>query len=568
MINSDLHCHISLKPANNYGYNGDEGDIWKNRLIKRSKLIKLFIKSKAHAQSQSNLEKCDDGNVRLVFPTVYALERPFFDVNPIANSILFGINLVSAGFLRSNKYNILSKVIGIPEEFVRLKAKENKTGVNYFKDYLKEIETLSDTSNQTSKNANYSEKKFFLAKDYEHYKSLILNPDNIVEILNVEGAHTFGNYNFAKPFKKSVLKSIKSNGFENDPRTLGLLDSIKENILEHVKKQDTKEKIPFYVTFSHHFNNLLAGHAPALFKTLRKVLNQSIFEEEGFTHIGREVLSLLLARDNGRRILIDVKHMSVKSRIEYYNQLSDKYVNEKIPIINSHAAVNGIKTLTEAKQIDVKKSFKLYKKSFFGKGTISMTDEDIEKTFISRGLIGVCLHEGRMPGKKFEKEKKRILRSYKRKKINQTQKEKLIDSLFMKLFWSNILHIVKIQYQVIVKFSDKDNSNISYDPWEGITLGSDYDGIVDAFDNVKTAREYPQLRQDMIDYLSNPDTAQIEILDLYTEKKVSFEEIKNLVELNGKTINDRVQQIMFDNVDKFLKYYFSDNYLIGGQPNY
>ncbi len=49
-------------------------------------------------------------------------------------------------------------------------------------------------------------------------------------------------------------------------------------------------------------------------------------------------------------------------------------------------------------------------------------------------MIGVCLHEGRMLGKKFKKEKKRIER---RNSNNSTLKNQRVTKLFMKLFWSN-----------------------------------------------------------------------------------------------------------------------------------
>jgi microsomal dipeptidase-like Zn-dependent dipeptidase len=57
------------------------------------------------------------------------------------------------------------------------------------------------------------------------------------------------------------------------------------------------------------------------------------------TPLGREVIKQALRRPG--RILIDVKHMSLKARKEYYRILRTDFPNENIPVIASHAAVTG-----------------------------------------------------------------------------------------------------------------------------------------------------------------------------------------------------------------------------------
>ena len=48
------------------------------------------------------------------------------------------------------------------------------------------------------------------------------------------------------------------------------------------------------------------------------LLNQNRGMDKGLTELGRHVLRELLSRENGKRIIIDTKHMSVQSRKEYY----------------------------------------------------------------------------------------------------------------------------------------------------------------------------------------------------------------------------------------------------------
>lgn len=545
MIYSDLHCHPSLKPTYNKGYNNDNGDIWKDRSIERSCLTNKIAGTQAVAFSQSNLNKCATGNVRLLFTTAYALERSFFHLRTFPALLK---PLLSALFLQPiNFKRMLSEVVGIPIKVAKRFSNEYNDGVNYYRDYLNEIDLL--ISNQNNEDSALPGFKFQLAKDYSDLKRLLDDEKTIAGILNIEGAHTLGQYDFKKPFSKATLEDIQKKGFEEDSRIQHLTEQFQQNI-KAVKSQADGARIPFYITFCHHFNNLLAGHAPSL-STLGKIISQEAFMEHGFSPLGRKVIKQLLSKQDGRRILIDVKHMSVKTRIEFYNILKNEYANDNIPIINSHASINGIKTLAEASHIDQKKSNKLTKKSFFGKGTICLTDEDIKQTFNSHGLIGVCLLESRMPGKLFKKEKKKIIKKYK----NHDEKVK---QLFMKLLWSNIIHIVKIQTN---ELSNTGNPHRSNDAWSGITIGSDYDGIVDAFDNVETAESYSNLRDDMINYMSNPIENEVQVLDVYTEKPILYTEVKALIELDGKTIKGRVDQMMFNNLMDFLKIYFNEEYL-------
>jgi hypothetical protein len=72
---------------------------------------------------------------------------------------------------------------------------------------------------------------------------------------------------------------------------------------------------PFFITFAHHFYNELCGQAESLTSLLKKLADQSDGLNTGFTPLGEQVLRSLLDTSNGKRILIDVKHMSQKYRL-------------------------------------------------------------------------------------------------------------------------------------------------------------------------------------------------------------------------------------------------------------
>ena len=83
----------------------------------------------------------------------------------------------------------------------------------------------------------------------------------------------------------------------------------------------------FFITFAHHFDNRLCGHAHSIPGMGKILMKQRPHMNEGFRRNGhriiREILGLNLAGEPdsslGYRILIDVKHMAARSRVEYYD---------------------------------------------------------------------------------------------------------------------------------------------------------------------------------------------------------------------------------------------------------
>src|SRR6185436_2394259 len=102
---------------------------------------------------------------------------------------------------------------------------------------------------------------------------------------------------------------------------------------------------PFFVTFSHHFYNQLCGHAKSLTGIVGGATDQSQGLSTGFTPLGKKVLKELLNNQNGRRIYIDIKHMSALGRKEYFQILDSDYQGQDIPIVVSHGAANGYQSM-------------------------------------------------------------------------------------------------------------------------------------------------------------------------------------------------------------------------------
>lgn len=103
---------------------------------------------------------------------------------------------------------------------------------------------------------------------------------------------------------------------------------------------------------NHHFDNEMVGHAKSLHGIASKIIDQSKGMNDGFNELGWKVLRKFLDNSEGKRVLIDLKHLSVKARLEYYQFLENEYTNEIIPLIVSRGAVNGFWTAEEMPLFD------------------------------------------------------------------------------------------------------------------------------------------------------------------------------------------------------------------------
>lgn len=101
------------------------------------------------------------------------------------------------------------------------------------------------------------------------------------------------------------------------------------------------DNAPWFFTYSHHFYNDLCGHARSLRSIIGKLTDQETGVNSDFTPLGLEVLDILLDKSNGRRILIDIKHMSPLGRKRFLDLRKSKY-NSEFPIIISHGVCNGL----------------------------------------------------------------------------------------------------------------------------------------------------------------------------------------------------------------------------------
>ena len=298
-------------------------------------------------------------------------------------------------------------------------------------------------------------------------------------------------------------------------------DEVRQNALA-LKQMDNA---PWFVTFSHHFYNELCGHARSLRSAIGKLTNQEEGINSDFTPLGLEVVDILLDKNNGRRILIDIKHMSPLARKRYMDLRKTKY-NSEFPLIMSHGVCNGLPTYGATIS-----NYPLLGDSFInpidnvtgGDGQlknhnyINFYDDEIIEMVKSQGIIGLQLDERRLAN---EDTVKGVKHSLFRNKIMHYRSE---------LLWKQIQYIAEML----------DDNNLY--AWGNIAIGSDYDGLVDPLNSFWTAEQY----EDLTSYLERHAYRYLE--ERPNTLKNSFNKVK---------ADFVIQSLFRDNAWNFLRKWF------------
>lgn len=426
----DFHCHSAMKPFGksfNYAVIGKNNpnrsrsnSIWRyNPPSLLDKLINYVIHLTKF--SQANFTSLAKGGVSVVCVSLYPIEKWFF-VNKIKNE-----------FIKDIASNFATGV-----------GKKRVDAVQAMNDYYKDLEMEYDFYQQLDglvKRFPEGKYRYKLVKNYNEIEALRAEDQNgintICVVLSIEGMHVLNQRIDKAPNEKEFMAN-----------------------LQKIKNWDTP---PFFVAIAHHFWNHLCGHAESFTNLVKKKVDQSEGINTGFTTLGIKVVRALLSSANGKRILIDLKHMSVKAREDFYALIDSSVAYKNMPIVVSHGAVNGMKSVAEAKQSGSKVAKK------FNPVDINFFDEEIIRIAKSKGIFGLQLDERRIASKKTIKNTKKSTR---RSKIMHYRSE---------LLWNQVQHILEIL----------DNKGLF--AWDCMVIGSDFDGIIDPLNAFWTSEELPYL---------------------------------------------------------------------------
>lgn len=338
-----------------------------------------------------------------------------------------------------------------------------------------------------------------------------------------------------------ILAAEGGHNFYDSDQLPGPHNGVLENLLFH--KQSGNPRL-LYVTLTHLQQSAFCTHAYGM-----KLIKNPVFHPtgRGLFDLGKKFIRAALSDQNGPPIFIDIKHMSLQSRLQYYLLRKTEFADS--PIMATHMGVTGVSYLKKpVKKVQtnipkqVVEAF-YYRQpgaidTYFNPWSINLYDEDIREIMLSGGLIGLSLDQrilgwGRASKEIFSIEEfemdefKPVPKPtyYRFLKGHHDSKQK-IKNWQIRYFCNNWLHVVKVGQQVI-----GDNA------WNHVCLGSDFDGVIDPVNDFTSAAGYRFIFGRLVEWM--PVMAQA-----------------MGVEVSAGQVQERVRGLVFDNALKFLQQHY------------
>jgi hypothetical protein len=349
--------------------------------------------------------------------------------------------------------------------------------------------------------------------------------DSVITILTMEGMGT-------------LSQERATPGIITD---LSLRNLEKQEILNRI--QYVKKTLPvFFITYCHHFDNGLCGHArsmPVIAQTL-SLLDQGARLSKGFNQLGFDILKYLLAVKEqngqvvddpaaGRKILIDLKHMSIEGRLAVYD-LVEKYnaalpIEKKIPLIASHVGFSGFSTEqlvdniikgdeNDKNQISIKAING--KELRFNTWSINLGRQEVRRILDSGGLIGLSMEQNILGVGFFEKTKKKELS----------------------------FHADLLVHQLLIMAQEAGTKSF----WKHISIGTDFDGIINPVDRYSSALFFTVMRTEIEVRLKNLSVAERMGYHLPPKEQNDALDAQNIAQV--------MDDFCFNNAFEFVKTYF------------
>jgi len=286
----DVHVHPDIKTFLTADEERNRLTCWDS--VNLTRLIKLIDKILLGRilESQSNLSQLNNSSGTIAMVGLCALEKAMIK-GDLVKIFGFPINLLT-----------ISKI---------LKMRERNDIMNY--ELLKSISSWRYYYHtQFKKEEHHLDKSKDLSPGYQLLGKISdYDQTKLNIVFTMEGGHNLFNNTFGCKYKQQVISNLR-NLRRGSNRYL-------------------------FMSLAHLARNRLATHAYGM-----KLLHDRRFKPVGYgiRKLGREVIKIALSKPN--RILIDIKHLSLESRKQYYNILRTEYGHENIPIIASHAGVTGV----------------------------------------------------------------------------------------------------------------------------------------------------------------------------------------------------------------------------------
>lgn len=498
---ADLHCHPSLYAFNRLRNSPDERDPdvfnpW--HVPEDVDHQAMQAGSRGATYTQCTMPMLAESGTRLVFASITPIERGFFvGSEEPADETSFTIELAklatgttllssAALFLSGRRHEAGAAAAGmlrnrgparrlLQRAFLRysperIRYMQSHT-FDYWDEFERELEFFRNADGQQTSGElvrpngrrDTISGRYDLIRDGEHLDAVLNTPADVAAVLTIEGAHTFSVGPDGNRVPDEVLMA-----------RVDALRAMPERIL--------------FVTLAHHFDNGLCGHARSLPDAASWVMDQTPRIEDDLDPIGLRVVRELLDLDEaleprgGRRILIDCKHMSPQARKTYYARVIGPY-NEKarqqgrptIPVVHSHTAYNGVKTLDELIANADRQNDHWHRPPYLAWG-INVCDEDVRVVWQSGGLLGIVFDQ---------------------RVCGVAPRQKIAPEAWVRLFVSHVFAMVDAVWQ-----DERLPREQRIGIWDCICLGTDFDGMIDPFSQYPTVLHFDRFRRDLVDVLT------------------------------------------------------------------
>ncbi|MEO6253102.1 MAG: membrane dipeptidase [Ferruginibacter sp.] len=342
----DFHCHPGMKPQ--FSDPATKVTPWDHidAKLSISRDFKLRINKLFNdvLNSQSNLTQLIDADVKLIGLILHAPEQRIGQV------------LAEKGFVNKGKINLINK-----KQLAYLAS-----GVHSYELIKEELNWLKT--------------------------AIPPSPDRELKILNKASA-------FNETERNTVFGAIIIEGlhcFFNDPNAMNAKEVYLQNFHEF-----TDAHTVVAINLCHMQQNQFCNHAYGI-----QFFNPPYFYPilKGITEWGLEMINSMI----NKKILVDIKHMSLKARWELYTLYNPNGDNRYIqPLICTHAGTTGLSIRDRVKYllnrpIDrgqvyevtyLKPLSKHFENTYHNCSSINLYNEDIENILLSGGIIGLSFDQ-------------------------------------------------------------------------------------------------------------------------------------------------------------------------------
>lgn len=579
----DFHIHTSMK--NTYNYVKSPEWLTDHRNDSTLSLLNWFGKGTLNTNNEFNnfnsYRQADFGILARSHASILATSITPIEKHLVSNK--WPIKLLPYSFRRINR-----KVTGLPMRTLRMLYEKKNSSYRMF---MTELEFL--LAQQTT-HKDYPSFTISVATDKEDLVRKFSNGETSL-VLSLEGAHilhgnmisnnrSYDHPTFTVSEQNEIIANVKTikamrqrvffitlghfswNGMVGSPKTLDMDNEKRVLLRKQSRKRSFREKLflkysdGIMGTINRDKTNDDIGWKDPNFCFCQTEPNTSL----NTGNIGWRVIDELLDRSDGNApIFVDVKHMDINARLQYYSYLNLR--KDKVPIIASHVAVSGKDTAT-AKYTSLCPVYDVYEElesttawyesqfeaplengkpvrkpclerdkvdvnaiNWFYPWGINLAREEISIIYNSDGIIGIALEERVLgtnrPNYRTDTFARR-LNEFLNAEGLAVQKDR---ETFLSLlpFFKNLFYIVQ--------HSGRNDATA----WDHVALGSDLDGIAKPVAFCKTAAEYPAMHALIVRFLP-----------LY----VKFDRKSDL--LFGLNEQQVANKVMFENGERFILKYF------------